>query len=330
MTLSLVPPLVAAAPRDPEPQVVFDGRHLQLIHQPSVAPMTLLTFDIMHARANGRNAYARRLCTRNGLGLLGVVPKYPCWYPEDEIRAIAETCRRLARGRVVAYGASMGGYAALRWGKLLGAHHVLACSPQATIDPAQTGDEDRRYSRFFDPDLHTDMTVRAEHVAGQAAVLFDPRFRQDRFQAGLLARLPNVTPIHLPFVAHGTAGCMTGSANALSAFQHLVAGDFPALRRQLLARRKLGGKYRLELAGAAIRLGRLELAARLLAPVRDTDPVGFHMVMAQQALAQGDLAATEGHYRAVLSLRPGHRIAEMRLGQLQGRGMAPSQTAVPG
>lgn len=310
----------ASRPREPEPQVLFDGAHLQLIHQPGVAPLTLLTFDIMHAKANGRNAFARRLCARNGLTLLGVVPKYPCWYPGAEIRAIAEICRKLARGRVIAYGASMGGYAALRWGKLLGAQHVLACSPQATIDPARTGTEDRRYGGFFDPALHAEMAVRAEHVAGQAAVLFDPRFRPDRFQAGLLAHLQNVTPLPLPFLAHGTAGCLTGSANALAAFEHLIAGDFSALRRQLLARRKLGGKYRLELASAAIRHGRLELAARLVAPISATDPVGFHMVMARQALALGDVLATEAHYHQVLALRPGHRIAEMRLRQLDPQG----------
>lgn len=324
MTQPLARPAVATRPREPEPQVLFDGTHLQLIHQAGVAPLTLLTFDIMHARANGRNAFARRLCTRNGLTLLGVVPKYPCWYPAAEINAIAEICRKLARGRVIAYGASMGGYAALRWGKLLGAQHVLACSPQATIDPADTGAEDRRYGGFFDPELHADMAVQAEHVAGQAAVLFDPRFRPDRFQAGLLAQLPNVTPLPLPFVAHGTAGCLTGSVNALAAFEHLITGDFSALRRQLLARRKLGDKYRLELASAAIRHGRLELAARLVAPVFATDPVGFHMVMARQALALGDVPATASHYRHVLALRPGHRIAEMRLRQLdlQGKDIA--------
>lgn len=300
----------------PEPQVLFDGAHLQLIHQPGVAPLTLLTFDIMHARANGRNAFARQLCTRNGLALLGVVPKYPCWYPGTEIRAIAEICRKMARGRVIAYGASMGGHAALRWGKLLGAQHVLACSPQATIDPARTGAEDRRYGGFFDPALHADMAVEAEHVAGQAAVLYDPRFRPDRFQAGLLVQLGNVTLLPLPFVAHGTAGCLTGSANALAAFEHLIAGDFSALRRQLLGRRKRGEKYRLELASAAIRHGRLDLAARLVAPVVASDPVGYHMVMARQALARGDVLASEAHYRAVLVLRPQHRIAELRLRQL--------------
>lgn len=307
-----------------DPQVLFDGAHLQLLYQPGPAPLTLLTFDIMHARANGRNAFARRLCSRNGISLLGVVPKYPCWYPEAEIRAIAELCRSRARGSTIAYGASMGGHAALRWGKLLGADHVLACSPQASIDPARTGDSDRRYAGFFDPVLHADMEVRAEHVAGQGVVLYDPRFRPDRFQAGLLAALPNVSALALPFTAHGTAACLTGSANAMAAFEHLIAGDLGALRRQLLARRKQSDRYRLELATAAIQRGRHALAERLALPVLASDPVGYHMVMGRQAVARGDLPAAAAHYHEVLRVKPGHRIAALRLAQVAAarRGVA--------
>lgn len=319
-----VPPAPAAPHRSEAPQVLFDGRHLQLLYQPGPAPLTLLTFDIMHARANGRNAFARRLCTRNGLSLLGVVPKYPCWFPGEEIHAIAQICRSKARGSVIAYGASMGGHAALRWGKLLGADRVLACSPQATIDPARTGNADRRYAGFFDAELHADMEVRAEHVAGQAAVLFDPRFRPDRFQAELLARLPTISALPLPFTAHGTAACLTGSANAMQAFEHLLAGNLGALRRQLLARRKQGDRYRLELATAAIQHGRHALAARLALPVLDSDPVGHHMVMARQAAAQGDRLRAQGHYQEVLRLKPGHHIAALRLKQIAD---APSKAA---
>ncbi|MTH33292.1 hypothetical protein GL279_01625 [Paracoccus limosus] len=309
-------PMPAAPSRPEPPQVLFDGEHLQLLYQPGPGPLTVLSFDIMHARANGRNAFARKLCLRNGLPLLGVVPKYPCWYPATEIVRIAEICRRLGRGPVIAYGASMGGYGALRWGKFLGAHHVLACSPQATIDPGQTGPGDRRYGRYFQPAQHAVMAVRAEHVAGQAAVLYDPRFGPDRVQAGLLADLDGVSLLPLPFVAHGTAACLSGSANALAAFQHLIAGDFAALRRQLLARRKLGGRYHLELATAAIRHGRHALAQRLAAPVLATDPLGYHMVMARRAMAVGEPAAAAGHYRSALAAKPGHRIAEMHLAKL--------------
>ena len=301
----------------PQPRLLFDGDHLQLLYLPGAAPLTLLTFDIMHARANGRSAFARRLCERNGFTLLGVVPKHPCWYPRLDIARIADQCRTLARGGTIAYGASMGGYGALRWGRFLGADHVLACSPQITIDPRETGDHDRRYVRFFDPALHRDMRVRPEHLPERAALLYDPRFRFDRFQAGLIAGAPGLGMIALPHTAHGTAACLAGSLPARAAFDLLVQAETEALRRLLLARRKTVPTYRLELAATALRRNRPALAEALAAPTRRANPIGYHLLMARQRLALHDPAGAEEHYRTVLALKPEHAIARLRLDKLR-------------
>lgn len=310
MTMRAAPGL----PRDAS--LLFDGDHLQLVHLPGDAPLTLLTFDIMHARANGRNAFARRLCERNGFTLLGVVPKHPCWYPGHEIERIADLCRTLARGGTVAYGASMGGYGALRWGRFLGADHVLACSPQISIDPRDTGAEDRRHARFFDPALHGNMRVRPEHLPERAALVYDPRFRLDRFQAGLIADAPQLGMIPLPHMAHGTASCLAGSVPARAAFELLMQGQIAQLRQGLLARRKATPTYRLELASTALRQRRPGLAKALAAPVETVNPSGYHMLMARQRLALQDPAGAERHYRAVLAHKPDHAIARLRLARL--------------
>lgn len=299
-----------------EPVTLFDGAHLQLIYLPGAAPLTLLTFDIMHARANGRNAFAKKLCVRNGFTLLGVVPKHPCWYPAAEIEQIVQTCRDLARGRVIAYGASMGGYGALRWGKHLGAHHVLACSPQATIDPAVTGILDRRYSSYFQPALHPDMAVRDADIPPGSVALYDPRFRPDRFQARLLEGLTHVTPLPLPHMAHGTARCLAGSSNARAIFDHLMAGEVRSLHQRALQVRKGSDTYRLELAVTALRRNRPELAKRLAEPTRHHSPVGYHLLMARRGLLLADPQAAKAHYQQVLALQPQHRIAQLRLAQL--------------
>ena len=299
--------------------VLFDGRHLQLIHHPGPAPLTLLTFDIMHARANGRNAFARKLCDRNGFNLLGIVPKHPCWYPAAEMAQIAQLCRSRARGSTIAYGASMGGYGALRWGKALGADHILACSPQMTIDPAVTGDRDKRYGAYFSADLHRDMQVWPGHLLPGSVVLYDPHFGPDRFHAGLLAAMPGLTAIPLPHMAHGTAACVSGSVNALAIFQHLMAGEMAALRRRVLARRKFSDSYRLELAATALRHRRPTWAERIAAPVQATNPAGFHMLMARRCSLDGDWHAAAGHYDQVLAAKPGHKIAQMRLAQVRQR-----------
>lgn len=300
----------------PAPVTLFDGDHLQLVHMPGTAPLTLLTFDIMHARANGRNAFAKKLCARNGFTLLGIVPKHPCWYPEAEIAQIAQICRSLRRGSTIAYGASMGGYGALRWGRHLGADHALACSPQATIDPAVTGDRDRRYHAYFQPVLHADMAVRDQHMPPGSVALYDPHFRPDRFQAGLLADMPNLSLIALPHMAHGTASCLAGSTNARAVFDHLMAAETQALRRRALRQRKGSDTYRLELAATALRHNRPDLAQRLARMAQDGNPIGYHMLMARRDMALAQPMGARAHYERVLDLQPTHRIAGMRLAQL--------------
>lgn len=158
-------------------EIIFDGEHVQLIHYKRDSQFSLLTFDIMHAKANGRSAFAGKLSEKLGLNLIGVVPKYPCWYPGEDMKQIAGMCRALMTGETIAYGASMGGYGALRWGKEFGASHALACSPQISIDPAYTGSADRRYSKFFQPDRHLDMQVEARHMPESTLVLYDSSVR---------------------------------------------------------------------------------------------------------------------------------------------------------
>ena len=61
------------------------------------------------------------------------------WYQyPDMLRACAAVRQTLAGAqRIVTYGSSMGGYAALRLGKAVGATAALAISPQYSIDPAK-------------------------------------------------------------------------------------------------------------------------------------------------------------------------------------------------
>ncbi|MFT4014036.1 MAG: hypothetical protein QM682_11655 [Paracoccus sp. (in: a-proteobacteria)] len=301
------------------PELLFDGAHLQLIHLPGLAPMTVISFDIMHARANGRNAFARKLCQSNGLTLLGIVPKYPCWYPEAEMQQIAALCRDLIRGTAIAYGASMGGYGALRWGRLLGAERALACSPQFTIDPAVTGTEDRRYGAHFSARHHAGMQVRNEHVPPGSMALFDPHFRPDRFQARLARGLSHLQALPLPHMAHGTAGCLRGSVPAMAAFDCLLNGDPGALHRLCLRRRRQTDTYFLELAATALRRHRPDLAKTLATRASQANPAGYHMLMARIATQAGDPGQAEAEYLRVLACKPGHRIAEMRLEQIRAR-----------
>lgn len=298
--------------------MLFDGAHLQLIHQPGPNGPTLITFDIMHARANGQNAFARKLALRLGLNLLAFVPHHPCWYPASEMARAAAICRAHVTGAAIAYGASMGGYGALRWGKAAGASHVLACSPQISIDPAMTEPRDRRYHRHFDAALHRDMRCLADHLPGTAAVLYDPLFAPDAFQAGLAKGMAGLHLMPLPHMGHATAECVAGSENAGMVFADLLAGRMGALQTRLLGQRKLRPVWRIRLALAAIDRGRAEVARRLIDTAIAEDPLASTMALARLETRLGRTERAVAHYDAALALRPGHKIAQMHRARLAG------------
>lgn len=305
------------------PDILFDGQHVQVLHFPRGSRITLLTFDIMHARANRRNAFAKALCEKLDISLVAMVPHHPCWYPAAEMRAIAPICQGILanRGNVIAYGASMGGYGALRWGKALGATHALACSPQYSIDPDDIGPQDKRFARHFDKDLHEDMTLRAEHMPPTSVVVYDPRFRPDALNAAMLRNLGAGTYLPAHHMGHGTAKCISGSANALAIFEGLLASDMAAIRCRITKRRRSDPRYFYNLAGAALNAGKTDLSATIAGLARAADPAGFHMHMARHwaTLAQPQNAAS--HYEEVLKIRPRHPQAILKL-----RALRPEET----
>lgn len=300
------------------PAVLFDGSFVQVLHWARASSFSLITFDIMHARANGRGSFARVLSARLGLDHLAVVPKSPCWYPAEDMMAVSELLRALVDRPAIAYGASMGGYGALKWGASAGATVALACSPQSTIDPEQLGRADRRYARFFDSRLHEGMAVTGRDLPEKSVVLFDPHFGRDRTHAEMLASHDRIEAIALPHMAHGTARCVAGSSNALAIFTSLLDGDTASIRSRVLATRKFQAVYYLELAVRALRRKKYGLCVQLAERARPRDPVGYHMLMARHDASRGDQCGAAAHYRAALELKPWHKIARNRLEQIEG------------
>jgi hypothetical protein len=64
-----------------QPIILHDCEELQVLHFPTESELTLVTFDIMHAKANGKEGFALKLARRLNLNFYAVVPKRPDWYP---------------------------------------------------------------------------------------------------------------------------------------------------------------------------------------------------------------------------------------------------------
>lgn len=192
------------------------------------------------------------------------MPKRENWYPAAAMARSAPAVRAVLRPRAVGYGFSMGGYGALKYGRLLGLTHALAVSPQATIDPRDIPEEPR-YHRFFQPELHAGMQVGAADLAGFSVVVADPRHAPDRLHAEMLGATGAARRIPLPCMGHAAIWLFASSEALRVALGHVLAGDAAGLRRFIRARRHVSKFWHNLVGQAALGRGREALAERLFA-----------------------------------------------------------------
>lgn len=89
---------------------------------------------------------------------------------------------------IVTYGASMGGYGALKHGAAFGATHTLAFSPQLSINPSELPFEQRSNS-FYRESIHKYMIAESSDLAPVVFAFFDPCLAADRNHIEILSLL---------------------------------------------------------------------------------------------------------------------------------------------
>jgi hypothetical protein len=161
--------------------------------------VTFSPFDENHSL--GRPGFEQGSFRKSQLDAIHIIPSSNQGYQYAELPQLCSQVAEMTANykRVVAYGSSMGGYAAIRYGGWAGAHVALALSPQFTLNPSRPPFDERWRSyvneaRF----LH-------EHGQGavkQAIVVCDPSERYDRAHARLLSTITNVVPVFLPGSGH--------------------------------------------------------------------------------------------------------------------------------
>lgn len=198
------------------------------------------------------------------------------WYQEADLPAALDAARVVTARypRVVSYGSSMGGFAAVRFGAAAGASTAIAISPQFSIDPREAAFETRwayhsRRIRFVH-DADRFPAVR------RAYVFYDPR-DPDALHADLIAARCPTERVRLPYGGHPVASFLNETGLLSEAVQTICAGSFDALacERTARARRRGSGQYLFTLAHrlalhhleTKLRLARMAVAASPADPV---------------------------------------------------------------
>lgn len=261
-----------------------------------------VTFDsYTDNRTLDRPGFGEAYFRSRGVDAIHVLSRDNHWYQYAELPgAIAAIAAATAGyGRVIAYGSSMGGFAALRYGSACGATVGLALSPQFSVDPAIVP-FDRRWA-----DDVARILFRGDDVAPLATqyVVYDPRDPHDRRHFDLFAAHSPTRGIPIPHGGHPVGGYLVETDMLRRLLGHVEAGGFDhkAFARELRHRRRQSGHYFYVLAQRILpHRPRQKVALAALAVHTQADNPVYHSELAAALDAAGDYpAAYAVHQRAL-------------------------------
>ncbi|CAA0089704.1 Uncharacterised protein [Starkeya nomas] len=187
-------------------EVIFASENVRVVRTPGrrtdVAFVTFEAHQINPPR--DRQGFGEKFLQDNGFTAYHLLANDNFWFQYPEMEQVLAAVRAdVAPGtEIVAYGVSMGGYAAFRFAGLLGAARVIAFSPQYSIDKKVTP-WDKRWDRLFDRPRQ----VLWEHLTTPRGVpiylFYDPHNR-DRHHVRLLAKEADVVRVRVPYAGHAT------------------------------------------------------------------------------------------------------------------------------
>ncbi|MCB8879866.1 hypothetical protein ACELLULO517_06445 [Acidisoma cellulosilytica] len=184
-------------------EILHKNRSLEVHFRRGNSPFCLITFNPLETRSNGRFYWGRAIAEKWDYTCLGFVTHGNNWFPELDMEEAVQAVGPYLSGENILYGCSMGGYAAVRYSKLLNAKMVIAFSPLLSIDPQDVPD-DRRWHRLHRPQLHPNMRVRERHVQGDLLVFYDPFHHYDAPHGNEISRYAKGVALPLPFTGHET------------------------------------------------------------------------------------------------------------------------------
>ncbi len=291
--------------------IVYEDDEIRLVWQPGRTGYVLITFSDLVTPADGDRFYADTPVRKAGITALGVVAKRGNWFPAVNMQAARPVFERLLGPYAsrVTYGGSMGGYAAIKFSRLLGATEAIALCPQWTLDAAEFEGGAPGWENYFTPTMRG-MGIRAGDVSGQVFVfvdLFDPR---DALHCRMIQQnCPGLQVINVPMVGHHITAALAGTQNLRDLIAACRARQVPDLIR---LSRSLRRDIRLRLRVIAAKA--ISRHPSLIVPILAAMPADDHRLLdigadhlfrvADWLVAHGDKT---GAVRYVQSFRKGLR-----------------------
>jgi hypothetical protein len=202
-------------------KIIFKDDQIRVLCQEgALTDVAFITFCELGFVTSGKNKtnsfWGASYFNKLDVPAIGVIPVGgPNWFPESSMKKAAAAINSFTSryDKIITYGHSMGGYAALKYGRILNATCALAFCPQYSINPLVIGSFDKRYTRYFDPVLNEGMEIRGEDLPEDSYVFFDPYYKTDREHVRLIEEgsgTKGVCRVNCPLTAHTTIRALSG------------------------------------------------------------------------------------------------------------------------
>ncbi|WP_267388803.1 hypothetical protein, partial [Sphingomonas sp. GC_Shp_3] len=172
---------------------MFDNEQIQVLYLDGPGETLMLLFSPMGTYANGVSFWGQAPSDKLGYPAIGFVAKYANWFPSEDVEAALVMCEHIIQkySQRVAIGQSMGGYAAIKYGKLMNATVSIAFAPQATIEPSLLPTTTNRFSQFYLPRFHDGMMITKQDISQSTYCVLDPK---EQFDLDAYLRIKEVAP----------------------------------------------------------------------------------------------------------------------------------------
>jgi hypothetical protein len=270
------------------------------------SPACVVTFDSYSDDRNlDRPGFGENFLRSRRIDAIHFVSRENDWYQYSEMPDVAAAVAELVEGyeRVVAYGSSMGGYAAIRFGGMAGASVALAISPQFSIDPRCVRFERRWRHDSGRIDFTLERTLTAPFVE-TAYIVYDPR-DLDRRHVELFRRRTRVLDVPLADVGHPATGSLAEADLLGDLVLDVVADrfDLGELARRMSLEQKTTPQFYYVMSQRAAS-GRARVAYAGKAAAMAPDSFGYVAHHASLLAARGRFAEAEIAFARAGGLMP--------------------------
>jgi len=227
-----------------ETRIIWDDSDLRIIYAPHHSETLLLTFGDLLSGVNGFSFPADRAVRKLGYAAIGFVAKKPNWYTGPTFGAALDFARGFAERypKRVAYGASMGGYAAIKYSRVLETSGVLTLTPQWTIDPGECGGMPNGYEKYYNAGMKG-MGITDADIAGELMLIYDPAHRIDTYHVNTISALaPWAVRVHCHASDHHVARVISGTEVLRKLIAAAVMGDQKAAFGAVSSARRLSNR----------------------------------------------------------------------------------------